>query len=143
MKGFGEYLNGLDPIQRTNYVPGGASFFTGKLVKDAATKEGSIFVAEFNDNVIGFIGGYIHKQTKEELKEIKKAKVGVISEFYIADNFRKQGVGRQLLQKMEDYFRSQNCTVINIELFALNSLARNFYSRHNYQDRSLIVSKNI
>ena len=64
MKSFGEYLNALDPTQRTHYVPGGARFFTEKLIKDAATKEGSIFVAECNENIIGFIGGYIHRQQK-------------------------------------------------------------------------------
>lgn len=143
MEEFGDYLENLDPMERTDYAEGGAVFFTEKLIKDTTSKDGAIFVAEDNNNIVGFIGGYIHQQSKEELMESKKAKPGVISEFFVTKTYRKQGIGTKLLRKMENYFKSKNCTLIRLDVFAPNKLARDFYYKYGYQDRSIIISKDL
>jgi len=91
----------------------------------------------------GFIGGYIHIQSKDELMEQKKNKPGVIAELFVRGNNQRTGIGSQLLKTMEDYFKKKECTIIRLEVFAPNKMARSFYLKHGYQDRAIIVSKDL
>lgn len=143
MSEFGDYLEKLDPMNRTDFAENGAEYFTDKLLADTRKNNGTIYVAEEKGLITGFIGGYVAKQREEELMEAKKAMPGVISEFFVTQKYRSQGIGKLLLDKMENYFKNIGCTLIKMEVFAPNTFVRDFYSRHGYQDRSIIVSKDI
>lgn len=143
MKEFGAYLERLDPMCRTNFASNGSVYFTDKLIQETKTKRGKIFLHEEQNKIMGFIGGYIHNQSKDEIMEQKKAKPGIISEFFVNNKSQRIGVGSKLLKVMENYFKKKGCTIIRLEVFAPNKIARNFYSKNGYQDRTIIVSKNL
>ena len=53
------------------------------------------------------------------------------------------GIGKSLLEKMEEYFKCINCPRIRIEVFGPNKKGLNFYENNDYIIRDMIVSKKI
>ena len=138
---FCAYLESIDPMGRTQFMKNNEEYFVDRFVNEAQKKRGKVFVAEEDGTVIGFTSGYIEEQSKEELKEEKKATPGVINELFITTEKRKSGVGTQLLEGIENHLKQQGCTFVRLEVFGPNEMAREFYKKHGYQERAIIVSK--
>ena len=104
---------------------------------------GKIYLAIESDTVIGLIMGIIEE--KDEIDKITNdcAKTGSIIELIIRNDNRGNGIGKSLLEKMEEYFKSVDCKRINIEVFGPNKKALNFYEKNDYIVRNMIVSKQI
>ncbi len=104
---------------------------------------GKIYLAIESDTVIGLIMGIIEE--KDEIDKITNdcAKTGSIIELIIRNDNRGNGIGKSLLEKMEEYFKSVDCKRINIEVFGPNKKALNFYEKNDYIVRDMIVSKQI
>ena len=84
----------------------------------------------------------------EEKDEIDKltndcAKTGSVLELVVKSNIRSNGIGKSLLDKIEEYFRSIYCKRINIEVFGPNKKGLNFYEKNDYIIRDAIVSKRL
>ena len=84
----------------------------------------------------------------EEKDEIDKltndcAKTGSVIELIVRNNIRGNGIGKILLDKIENYFKSINCKRVNIEVFGPNKKGLNFYEKNDYIIRDMIVSKRI
>ena len=56
---------------------------------------------------------------------------------------RNSGLGQQLMEKMENYFKSIDCEYVVIDVFAYNNLAINFYNKQGYHTRGLIDIKKL
>ena len=106
-------------------------------------QEGKIYLAIENENIVGLIIGVV--EIRDEIDNITNdcAKRGNIIELIVKKNARGTGIGRKLLEKMEEYFKSINCVRINIEVFGPNKNAHIFYSKNGYIDRDIIMSKKI
>jgi ribosomal protein S18 acetylase RimI-like enzyme len=143
MSEFGGYIEELDLSGRTDFANNGNEYFTDKLIRDTKTKQGIIYVAEINEDIVGFIGGYIEKQTEDELMESKKAVLGVISEFFVIEKYRSKGVGQALIKEVEMFFKESGCTLIRLGVFAPNKLARDFYTKQGYQDWNINMTKEL
>ena len=141
MSEFGAYLEKIDNMHKTQFKGGGAKYFTEKMLKEAREEQGKVYVAHIKDRLIGFIGGYIGSQDKEEQMEAIQTKPGIINELYVAPQYRSKGIGKRLLAKLEDYFKSQACDIARLDVFAPNKLARQFYALQGYKERSLIIMK--
>ncbi len=104
---------------------------------------GKIYLAIENDIVVGLIMGIIEE--KDEIDKITNdcAKTGSVIELIIKNDNRGNGIGKSLLEKMEEYFKSVDCKRINIEVFGPNKEALNFYEKNGYIVRDMIVSKQI
>lgn len=59
-----------------------------------------------------------------------------IDEFYVVPSQRGRGVGDELLKAAEAEFVQKGCTNVSLQLSRNNGLARNFYHRHGYTERS-------
>ena len=106
-------------------------------------QNGKIYLSVEDNIVTGLIIGIV-----EEADEVDKltndcAKTGSVIELIVKNNTRGNGVGKLLLNKMEDYFKSMNCKRINIEVFGPNKKGLNFYNENGYIIRDMIVSKRI
>ena len=106
-------------------------------------QEGKIYLAVEDENVIGLIIGIV--EIKDEIDKITNdcAKTGNIIELVVRENARGTGIGKSLLKKIEEYFKSINCVRMNIEVFGPNKKAHTFYSKNGYIDRDIIMSKKI
>ena len=106
-------------------------------------QNGKIYLSLENNIVIGLVIGIVEE--KDEIDKITNdcAKTGSILELIVKNNIRGNGIGKSLLEKMEEYFKSINCKRINIEVFGPNIKGLNFYEKNDYVIRDIIVSKRI
>lgn len=111
-----------------------------KTIKD---NNGKCYLAIQNNMVIGLIMGYVRTYDEFDYLDYKCPKSGVISEFIVSEKARSKGIGKQLINKMEEYFKSINCEYILLECFAYNKSAINFYKNQEYHTRMLVNIKKL
>lgn len=133
----------LDPIKRIRRLPGyGEDTYSG-MMEYIRENEGTCIIAESAGEVVGFISGLIAKQSEDNLLSVVPTRLGVVKELYVRPQFRKQKVGKALMEQMEDYFQKCGCDSIWINLFAPNEKAHEFYKSHGYSDREIGMLKKI
>ena len=141
MKEFGHYISSIDPLKRVYHKQGGAKFFLDKMIKETGDNNGKVFVALNKNKIVGFIGGYIKSQSKEELMETIKAIPGYVSELFVQEKFRDRGIGLGLMNKIEKYFISQGCDIIRTVVFSPNKPARSLYEKLGFHERDISLIK--
>lgn len=106
-------------------------------------QNGKIYLAIENNIIIGLIMGIVEE--KDEIDKLTNdcAKTGSVIELIVKNNIRGNGIGKSLLEKIEEYFKSIDCKRINIEVFGPNKKGLNFYEKNDYIVRDIIVSKRI
>lgn len=106
-------------------------------------QNGKVYLFVENDTVIGLIIGIVEE--KDEIDSLTNdcAKTGSLLELVVKNTVRGNGIGKTLLEKIEEYFKSINCKRINIEVFGPNKKGLNFYEKNDYIIRDMIVSKKI
>lgn len=113
-----------------------------KTMKEVNEKEGKIFLASENNFIIGLIIGVINNEL-EKTYEFSAPKRGRITELIVSKNNRTKGIGKALLNEMENYFKNIGCKAILIGIFSYNEIGKNFYYKNNYSDRFVEVMKKI
>ncbi len=106
-------------------------------------QNGKIYLSIENGIVNGLIIGIVEE--KDEIDKLTNdcAKTGSVLELVVKSNIRGNGIGKSLLDKIEEYFRSIYCKRINIEVFGPNKKGLNFYEKNDYIIRDAIVSKRL
>ena len=111
-----------------------------KAVND---NNGKCYLAVQDNKVIGLIMGYVRTYEEYDYLDYKCPRSGVISELVVSKNIRNKGVGKILMNKMEDYFKRIDCEYIFVDVFAYNENAIKFYSNLGYHTRMLNNIKKI
>lgn len=111
-----------------------------ELVKN---KEGKIYLAEENNKIVGLVIGIVN--TIDEIDKLTNncEKTGSVIELIVRKDERGKGIGKKLLEKIEEYFYFIDCKKITIEVFGPNKNALNFYKKNNYIARDFFLSKNL
>ena len=106
-------------------------------------QNGKIYLSIENSIVNGLIIGIVEE--KDEIDKLTNdcAKTGSVLGLVVKSNIRGNGIGKSLLDKIEEYFRSIYCKRINIEVFGPNKKGLNFYEKNDYIIRDAIVSKRL
>ena len=106
-------------------------------------QNGKIYLSIENGIVNGLIIGIVEE--KDEIDKLTNdcAKTGSVLELVVKSNIRSNGIGKSLLDKIEEYFRGIYCKRINIEVFGPNKKGLNFYEKNDYIIRDAIVSKRL
>ena len=113
------------------------------MLEDCNSQQGKIFVAEENNTIIGFIAGYVQTYDERDKLDYTCPKKGIVAELIVSKNTRSKGTGQLLLNKLEEYFTSIDCKYIQIDVFAYNDIAKNFYHKNNYEERMLTLFKKL
>lgn len=140
---FGKFLEEIDDMKRIKYPKDHEPAYTDKMIKEAYSLGGKVYIAEMDGKIVGFTAGFLQKLTRLERKGLIKTKPGIVSELYVTDKYRKFGIGRKLLTTVESYLKSKNCDVIRIGVFAPNINARDFYVKFGYKERDIDLVKKI
>ena len=113
-------------------------------LKEVYENEGKCLIAvdEFN-KAIGVIMGIIRKYEEFDYLDYKCPKSGEITELVVSKKARSKGVGKHLMNSMQEYFKNKNCEYIFVDVFAYNKNAINFYSKDGYHSRMEIMVKKI
>lgn len=112
-------------------------------LEELKNNNGKCYLAIENDNAIGLIMGIIPEYNEYDYLDYKCPKRGRITELIVTSKLRSNGIGRALINKMEDYFKSQNCEYVLIDVFAYNENAIKFYDKNNYHSRMIVNIKKI
>ncbi len=104
---------------------------------------GKCFIAVENNKAIGVIMGIIGKYDEYDYLDYKCPKRGRVTELVVTKKIRKSGVCRLLMNKMEDYFKSQGCEYVLIDVFAYNENAIGFYNKQGYHHRMHVDIKKL
>lgn len=87
--------------------------------------------------------GCIFPYDEYDYLDYKCPKRGEITELIVSKNARSKGIGNMLMNKMEDYFKSEDCEYVLVDVFAYNETAIKFYDRHGYHSRMYTSIKKI
>ena len=105
--------------------------------------EGKCYLAIEDNKAVGLIMGTIPPYDDNDYLDYKCPKRGEITELVVSSKIRSNGVGQQLMNKMEEYFKSVGCEYIIIDVFAYNEKAIKFYDKQGYHTRMLVDIKKI
>lgn len=112
-------------------------------LEEVSKKEGKCYLALEDNKVVGLIMGCIPPYDEYDYLDYKCPRRGEVTELIVSKNTRSKGIGQQLMKKMEEYFKSQKCEYILIEVFAYNDNAINFYQKYGYHSRMHNMIKKI
>lgn len=112
-------------------------------LKEVKGNNGKCFLAVIDDKVVGLVMGIIPKYGEYDYLDYKCPKRGVITELVVTKNIRSKGIGKELIEKIEDYFIEQNCEYVLIDVFAYNNRALEFYNRNGYHPRMIVDIKKL
>lgn len=104
---------------------------------------GKCYIAIDENKVIGLIMGCIFPYDEYDYLDYKCPKRGEITELIVSKNARSNGIGKSLINIMEDYFKSKGCEYVLVDIFAYNENAINFYNKNGYHTRMLTNIKKI
>ena len=138
-----QHIVDVDPLKRSIVPDGYSESYTGKLLKAVAEKDGKIYFAEIDGEITGFIAGSISPEQPGGTLESIPAKTAWVRDLYVHEKFRKQGVGSFLMDILEEYFRSKECKVILLNIFAPNTDSHKFYEALGYADRDITMIKEL
>ena len=105
--------------------------------------EGKIFVAEIDDKIVGLINGFVCQYDELDKVVYKCPRKGVIAELVVGEKARKFGVGKALVLASENYLKSIGCEYVQLDVFAYNENAENFYEHLNYEPRMKTLFKKL
>ena len=113
------------------------------MLEDCNSQQGKVFIAEEDNQIVGFIAGFVQTYDERDELDYTCPKKGIVAELIVSKTLRSKGTGQSLLNKMEEYFKSSHCEYVQIDVFAYNNIAKNFYSKNNYEERMLTMFKKL
>lgn len=134
---FYQYLIHIDPLKRLRIQPGYGETELKKIVEQINAQEGIFSIAVDGDEIAGFVTATIYHLSPEDLLGTIPTTIGRVTNLYVSALNRQKGLGTALLQRAEEYVKSQGCDVMKVEVFAPNEPARNFYKKLGYEPRSI------
>ena len=138
-----DYIVSIDDLKRTRRMPEFGESYTQRTLQKIAENNGIIYVAEVNGQLVGAVVGTIPEQTKEDQLEHVPSKFGEVLELVVEAGYRDKGVGTMLMNKLEEYFKENNCNISGVGVLVPNKNAHRLYSKLGYEDRSIYMTKNL
>ncbi|TAK57777.1 GNAT family N-acetyltransferase, partial [Patescibacteria group bacterium] len=138
---FAKYIVETDPLQWQICTTGYGEVYTETLLQAIADKDGKIYFAEVDNAAVGCIAGHLQSQSSGGTLEVVPSKPAWIRELYIIPAYRGKGIGSLLMSKLEEYFKTKGCDIVQVGVFAPNTETREFYSTKGYVDREITMLK--
>ena len=138
-----DYIVSIDDLKRTRRMPDFGESYTQRTLQKVAENNGIIYVVELDSELVGVVVGTIPEQTKEDQLEHVPSKFGEVLEIVVKAGYRGRGVGTMLMNKLEEYFKENNCDISGVGVLVPNKNAHRLYSKLGYEDRSFYMTKNL
>lgn len=101
--------------------------------------QSTIFVAESDDAVLGFVTASWSENTAVPFLNVKRiCRIGTI---VVTQAQRKQGIGHKLMDAAIQWGRQQNAHEVRLEVLDFNQDAMRFYARMGFQVMSHILQR--
>jgi len=107
--------------------------------KEISKKHGAIFVAEYNNLIVGLLTLFIEKNDIEE----KEGSYLYISDIVVSGLYRRQGIAQKLMIHAEHFAKEHGLKEIRLGVLANNMSALNLYQKKGYKTRIINLSKKL
>ncbi len=138
-----EYIVEIDKYKLNVLTKGYREGYFKKTLDESFNGGGTMLVAEKNGEVVGMVAGHMRKYYKEDRLDYSCPKMGIIEELIVKKGERNGGIGKKLVMQMEKYFADQGCEYVQLDVFAYNLNAYEFYLKENYEPRLLGLIKKL
>ena len=112
-------------------------------LEEVNNNDGKCYLAVENNKAVGLIMGYVRTYDEYDYLDYKCPKRGEITELIVTNKIRSKGIGQELINKMEEYFKSVGCEYVIVDVFAYNDIGKNFYNKKDYHARMETMIKKI
>lgn len=89
-----------------------------------------LFIVEKRDEIVGFLAGRIRSLPSY----FGGMQVGFISEVFVSEKHRSQGLGRQLVETATRWFQGVGITRVELQVIMNNDAARNLYRQLGWSE---------
>ena len=138
-----EYIVSIDKDYLDQVHPDYREKMTIKDLDEVNNNNGKCYLAIENDKAIGMIMGCIFPYDEFDYLDYKCPKRGEITELIVTSKVRSNGIGQELINKMEEYFKSVGCEYVIVDVFAYNETGKKFYNKKDYHTRMETMIKKI
>ncbi len=112
-----------------------------ELQEEHNQNTGKIFVAEIEEEVVGFINIRFEHESQTYLSSL--VDYAYISDLVVLHTHRGRGIGTLLLQQAEDFARQQGATDLKIHVLARNQRAADVYQRVGFRPYEITLLKHL
>ena len=96
------------------------------------------FVAEENDEIIGFIFGKIKEKAHKVID-----KEGYVEEFFVTERMRGNGIGTKLFDRITEEFKIKGCKSLGTDAYVTNTKALVYYKKLGFHERIVQLIRDI
>jgi aminoglycoside 6'-N-acetyltransferase I len=113
-----------------------------RMLRDVSDQKGLVLVARTSDQAVGFGCVLIDDHRDPTFIEAVRRRA-YISYLYVADTWRRKGIGRKLLDAMEQEARRRGCMRLVTRYKTANAVAGECYKAAGFKSFEEIVSKSL
>ncbi len=118
----------------------GAEFYESSVLSRLHDKQTRILVAEVDGEVVGYVLGMLVNITPEMFAPVRS---GFLADISVTDAYRRQGIGRDLVERLALWFQSQNVTYFEWHVSEKNHAAVEFWKSIGGETTMLRMRTNI
>lgn len=116
--------------------------YTADLLRSVAAQRGAILLARASGETIGFACAWVEVEDDPLLREEARPHA-YVSDLFVVDTWRRQGVARLLMDALEVRLRRGGCRRIRVCSKAGNVMALDCYAAMGYRPYEVIFSKSL
>lgn len=102
-------------------------------------KDGYAIVAEYKEEVIGYLIGGLHEA--EDFRDTET--IAEAETMYIEPDYRGKGLGTRMFENFLEWTKETDAERARVEASAGNDMAINFYRSHDFEDYALSLEREI
>jgi len=107
-----------------------------RLIKSQGS---NIFIAEDNGIIVGYLAGKIEKRAP--VFEVDKR--GWIDSAYVLEEYRGRGIGRELTERMLEWFKEKGIKYVEVSVDARNQLGHGLWKSLGFETWQFVMKKRI
>lgn len=117
--------NNFDPDLNMNWT----FSQTGENYFKKSIENATVWVAVSDNKVIGYLAGSIEKMPAYTTKSLAE-----LDNFYIDEEYRRQGIGKRLVEEFKKYCINKGIEEIKVTASAKNTNAKAFYQNNGFDE---------
>jgi ribosomal protein S18 acetylase RimI-like enzyme len=143
LKGLVREIAKLNPSRLSEPLPEYSSTYLTRIVKLIEQNEGIMILAEDHGNLVGYGIGHLREEAETDHLEFHPIRTGYIPDVFVLNTYRNQGVGKEIINLIEQYFRGQQYDFVELSVLVKNSPAHELYKKLGYQDFLIEMQKRL
>ncbi len=137
-------IAGVDTLHRRHLPnlfqePDGPTRDRGYIQSLLADESVALFVAQAQDDVVGLV--HVLVREAPPIPILVPRRYAVVDNLVVRPGFRRQGIGRALMNRAERWARERGAQTIELNVYEFNQEAIDFYRQMDYETLSRKLSK--